>query len=174
MNLRGWLREHSLKLLAIRDQPGAVAGGVAIGIFFGFTPLVGLKTAGSIFFAWITRSNLIAAAVACTAHDLFLPLMPLIYRFEYRMGYWLLSQPHHWPVALRKLDWSGHSWHQWNWHAFLTVGRPLLLGSMVLAIPSSLLLFAITKVGIERHRRKHAIIQHFPAGPPPTPGSPGM
>jgi uncharacterized protein (DUF2062 family) len=170
MNLRRWLKEHSLKLLAIRDQPGAVAGGVAIGIFFGFTPLVGLKTASSIFFAWVTRSNLIAAAVACTLHDLFLPFMPLIYRFEYRVGYWLLSQPHHWPVALRKLDWSGYSWRTWNWHAFFTLGRPLLLGSIVLAVPSALLAFAITKVALEKQRRKHAPVQHFPAGPPPAPG----
>ena len=44
MNLRKWFKEHSLKLLAIRDTPNAIAGGVAIGIFFGFTPLVGLKT----------------------------------------------------------------------------------------------------------------------------------
>jgi len=52
MNVRKWLKEHSLKLLAIRDTPNAIAGGVAIGIFFGFTPLVGLKTLLSIFFAW--------------------------------------------------------------------------------------------------------------------------
>ena len=45
MNPKRWLHEHSLKLLAIRDTPEAIAGGVAIGIFFGFTPLFGLKTA---------------------------------------------------------------------------------------------------------------------------------
>ena len=64
MNLRKWFKEHSLKLLAIRDTPNAIAGGVAIGIFFGFTPLVGLKTLLSIFFAWLTRSNIVAAAIA--------------------------------------------------------------------------------------------------------------
>src|SRR5206468_1791236 len=63
MKLRPWLREHSLKLLAIRDTPNAIAGGVAIGIFFGFTPLVGLKTLLSIFFAWLTRCNIVAAAL---------------------------------------------------------------------------------------------------------------
>jgi uncharacterized protein (DUF2062 family) len=45
MDPRRWFHEHSLKLLAIRDTPEAIAGGVAIGIFFGFTPLFGLKTA---------------------------------------------------------------------------------------------------------------------------------
>jgi len=59
MNVKRWLHEHSLKLLAIRDTPEAIAGGVAIGLFFGFTPLFGLKTVCAIFFAWLTRSNII-------------------------------------------------------------------------------------------------------------------
>ena len=63
MNPRRWLHEHSLKLLAIRDTPEAIAGGVAIGIFFGFSALFGLKTVLTIFFAWLTRSNILAAVL---------------------------------------------------------------------------------------------------------------
>ena len=101
MNLRKWFNEHSLKLLAIRDTPNAIAGGVAIGIFFGFTPLVGLKTLLSIFVAWLTRCNILAAAIAVTLHDVALPFMPVLFRWEYNIGYWLLSDPHHWPERLR-------------------------------------------------------------------------
>src|SRR5438128_5852513 len=97
MNLRKWFKEHSLKLLAIRDTPNAIAGGVAIGIYLGFTPLVGLKTILSIFFAWLVGCNLLAAAFAVTLHDVLLPFMPVIYRWEYQIGYWLMSQPHHLP-----------------------------------------------------------------------------
>ena len=64
MNPRRWLHEHSLKLLAIRDTPEAIAGGVAIGLFFSLTPLFGLKTALTFFFAWLTRSNILAAVLA--------------------------------------------------------------------------------------------------------------
>ena len=86
MNPRRWLHEHSLKLLAIRDTPEAIAGGVAIGIFFGFTPLIGLKTALTILFAWLTRSNIIAAVIASAAHDISCRLMPVIFRWEYERG----------------------------------------------------------------------------------------
>ena len=58
MNLRRWLHEHSLKLLAIRDTPEAIAGGVTIGVFFGFMPLFGMKTALALFFAWLTRRTI--------------------------------------------------------------------------------------------------------------------
>jgi uncharacterized protein (DUF2062 family) len=72
MNPRRWFHEHSLKLLAIRDTPEAIAGGVAIGIFFGFVPIVGLKTVSAIFFAWLTRSNILAAVIAGRTTSFFL------------------------------------------------------------------------------------------------------
>src|SRR6266568_4839097 len=88
MNLRRWFKEHSLKLLAIRDTPQAIAGGVAIGIFFGFTPLFGLKTLLSILFAWLTRSNILAAvlgAFVCAAPMATLAYLltkPLVVRYH--------------------------------------------------------------------------------------------
>src|SRR5436189_1071579 len=102
MNLRRWLHEHSLKLLAIRDTPDAIAGGVAIGIFFGFTPLFGLKTLSAIFFAWLTRSNILAAVIASSLHDLIFPFMPVIYRWEYDLGYWMMNQE--WPQHLTRAN----------------------------------------------------------------------
>lgn len=152
MNVRRWLQEHSLKLLAIRDTPEAIAGGVAIGIFFGFTPLFGIKTLSAIFFAWLTRSNILAAVIAGTLHDLLLPLMPVIYLWEYKIGYWLLSHPHHWPVKLSKVHFGWHDWR--NWRTFLVIGKPLLLGSIVYGIPLATGSFFITKAIVERHRKK--------------------
>src|SRR3974377_456026 len=91
LRLRRWLHEHSLKLLAIRDTPEAIAGGVAIGIFFGFMPVFVINPVSAIFFAWLTRSNILAAVLAGALHDLFLPLMPMVYRWEYILGYFILN-----------------------------------------------------------------------------------
>lgn len=149
---RAWLREHSLKLLAIRDTPSAIAGGVAIGLFFGFVPVFGLKTVFSLLFAWLTRSNLVAAVLACTSHEILLPVMPLIYRWQYDIGYWLLSQPHQWPVSMRKVTWSPHKW--WTWRTLRTAGAPLLLGSVVFSVPLALAAFFVTHGIMSRHQRK--------------------
>ena len=154
MNPKRWLREHSLKLLAIRDTPSAIAGGVAIGIFFGFTPLLGLKTVLTVLCAWLTRSNILAAVLASAGHDIILPLMPVIYRIEYDVGYWLLSSPHRLPPSLARLHLKGE-W--WNWTMFLSVGKPLLVGSVICAGPFSILTFFIARGIIDRHqRKKHA------------------
>jgi uncharacterized protein (DUF2062 family) len=156
MNLRRWLQEHSLKLLAIRDTPEAIAGGVAIGIFFGFTPQFGLKTVLSICLAWLTGSNIIAAVIAGTLHDLLLPLMPVVYVWEYKVGYWLMTNPHRWPEHLRKVHLA---WHEWrNWTMFLSVGKPLLLGSMVYGTPMALLSYFISKKIVIRHHRKRDLL----------------
>lgn len=152
MNLQRWLHEHSLKLLAIRDTPDAIAGGVAIGIFFGFTPLFGLKTLSAIFFAWITRSNILAAVIAGSLHDIILPFMPFIYRWEYELGYFLLSHPHRWPASLNRLHREGLVWR--NWTTFFGVGKPLLVGGCVCATPFAILAFFLTRNIVARHQLK--------------------
>jgi len=152
LNLRRWLHEHSLKLLAIRDTPEAIAGGVAIGIFFGFTPLFGLKTVLAIFCAWLTRSNIIAAVLAGALHDVILPLMPVIYRWEYDVGFWLLSHPHKWPPPLVKPHWERQHWR--SWLTILKVGKQLILGSFVCSAPFAIFAYVITKKIVFRHQQK--------------------
>jgi uncharacterized protein (DUF2062 family) len=153
MNVKHWLHQHSLKLLALRDTPNAIAGGVAIGVFFGFIPVVGLKTLCAMFVAWLTRSNILAAVIAGALHDVIFPLMPAVYLWEYDVGYWLLSHPHRWPT-LTKLHWEGHSWREWR--TYFTVGKPLLLGSVVCSAPFAAISFFITQKIIARHHLKRA------------------
>ena len=151
MNVRRWLRGHSLKLLAIRDTPEAIAGGIAIGIFFGFTPLFGLKTVLAISLAWLTRSNIIAAVLAGTLHDLILPLMPFIYISEYKIGFRLLN--HHWPHGVPKL--LLREWRSWTKVLSTSIGKPMLLGSMVIALPVAGASYFIAKMIVARHHKKH-------------------
>jgi hypothetical protein len=153
MNLNRWLREHSLKLLAIRDTPEAIAGGVAIGMFFGFTPLFGLKTVGAIFFAWLTRSNIIAAVLAGTLHDLILPIMPVVFIWEYKIGFWVLYQE--WPHGVPRLHLALHEWRDWTRLLTSRVGKPMLLGSMTIAFPMALICYFVTKPIVAAYHRKH-------------------
>ncbi len=152
MNPRRWLHEHSLKLLAIRDTPEAIAGGVALGIYIGFTPLIGLKTALTILFAWLTRSNILAAVIASASHDILWPLMPVIFAGEYDVGYWLLSHPHHFPPPFTKAHLDFHALR--NWSNLLTIGKPMLVGSLVCSAPFAALAYWFTKRLVARHQRK--------------------
>lgn len=152
MNPQRWLRKHSIRLLAIRDTPEAIAGGVAIGIFFGFTPLFGLKTVLAVLFAWLTGSNILAAVIAGALHNVILPFMPVIYRWEYQIGFWLVNHPHRLPPSITSLRWEHHAWH--DWRTILRVGKPLLVGSLVVGTPFSALTFWFTRGIVRRHQLK--------------------
>jgi uncharacterized protein len=157
MNVRRWLHEHSLKLLAIRDTPEAIAGGIAIGIFFGFMPIFGLKTISAMFFAWLTGCNILAAVIAGALHDLIIPVMPAVYVWQYNIGYWLLSTPHHWPPPFYRLHMEGPVWHFWT--TLFTIGKPLLVGGVVCSTPAAVISFFISQRIVERHQHKKKMQQ---------------
>jgi uncharacterized protein len=155
MNLHKWFEEHSVKLLAIRDTPNAIAGGVAIGIFFGFTPLFGLKTWLSILVAWVFRCNLLAAVIGVTLHDLAFFFLPVILRTEYDVGFWVMSSPHRWPNPVRGMHLRHLNAQDWlTWNTFINVGVPLMAGSIIFGLPISGLSFFLTQSAVMRHHRK--------------------
>src|SRR3954466_13694056 len=84
--LKRWMRAHHMTLMTLPDTPHSIALGAAIGMFFGFTPLFGLKTLLTLTLAWLLKGNKIAAFITVTLHDLILPFWPAIALWEYGMG----------------------------------------------------------------------------------------
>ncbi len=117
----------------LRDTPHAIAGGAAIGMFFGFLPILGLKTVLCLSTAWLSRCSKLASVVVVSLHDLLMPIAPVLMRFEYDLGYWLLSHPHKLPAKLD--DHHMKLADMLKWTTFLDVGLPLLVGAIVTAIP---------------------------------------
>src|SRR3984893_10578692 len=143
-----WLREKVGRLLSLKDPPQAIA----VGMFFGLIPLWGLKTLLALAVTRLLRGSIVAAVIAVTLHDVILPVMPLLLRWEYDVGYWLLSHPHALPPRL-------HMSHQnpaicFHWSTFFTVGQPLLLGSLVLAVPVGVVTYFVTIAPVKERRRK--------------------
>jgi uncharacterized protein (DUF2062 family) len=150
-----WLRDKTRQLLQLKDRPHAIALGTAIGMFFGFVPLWGFKTLLALGVSRLLRANLLATAIAATLHDVALPLLPLLLRWEYDIGYWLLSHPHELPPSLRLSHHSPAVWFHWS--TFLTIGRPLLLGALVFAAPAAVATYYITLALVERAKPKTTV-----------------
>jgi uncharacterized protein (DUF2062 family) len=151
--LKRWLAAHHLTLMTLPDTPHSIALGSAIGMFFGFTPLFGLKTLLSIVGAWLCKGNKIAAVITVTLHDLLLPFVPAIFLWQYRMGMWALygRVPLH--PGFRHVELRDYM----EWTTFLTVGRPLLVGSLFLALPAAVVVyFGLRGVLIRAHARRTA------------------
>ncbi len=138
--------------MSIDDTAHSVAFGAAVGMFFGFTPLFGVKTLLSILVAWLFKSNKIAAAVTVTLHDLILPAAPVILLWEYRMGMWALhgvvpQRPKFRTIRLR--DYM-------EWTTFFTVGQPMLIGSLFFALPSAIVVYFLIRGFLFRARAASA------------------
>jgi len=142
------------KLFSLKDSPHAIAGGVAIGIFMGFTPLFGIKTLLSLGLAYLLRCNPIAAVIAVSLHDVVTPLWPVLLRLEYDIGYWILSHPHNLPphMSARHL----HPGDLLKWSVFVEVGPRMLLGSLFLSIPSSIIGYGIMLGLLKRREKRRA------------------
>jgi len=137
-----------MTLMGINDTPHSIALGSAIGIFFGFTPLLSMKTLLSIGIAWICRCNKLAAAIAVTLHDVILPFMPAIYYWQYKIGYRVLHDT--WPrrINLRHLN----PLEYLHPDVFMRVVWPALIGSLFLALPSAIAVYMIMRLLISRAR----------------------
>jgi len=141
--MRKWFIKQKDQLLNLDATPHSIALGFAIGFFWGATPLFGLKTLLGILNAWFFRGNKISAVVGVTIHDIASPFLPGVLLIQYQVGHWILSDPHHFgghlPMHSFKLE------DILNWTTFFGVGFPLLLGSAVLALPLSFIIYFMMK-----------------------------
>lgn len=129
------------ELLDAKDAPHAVAGGTSIGVFFGFLPIFGLKTLGAMGVSLTTRCSVVASVIGVSLHDVFIPIWPLILRYQFQIGFWILSHPHHFAPPLSKEDFSFSEIFQWD--NFVEIGLPLLVGGVIFALPISLASYAV-------------------------------
>lgn len=144
----GFIRQAKLQFLRFARLSGApddIAKGMALGIFIGMTPTFGFQMAIAVFWAWVLRENKIAAALGVWITN---PLTaPFIYALEYETGRVLLSMEQlHLPAtlsfgALRNLGWQ--------------VIVPLCFGSLLYALVSGALAYALTLRVIPMLRRWH-------------------
>lgn len=132
----GLLRQFKLnviRLARIKSSPDAIARGMALGIFIGFTPFFGFHILIAVACAFVLRQNKIAAFVGVWITN---PVTaPFIYALEYEIGRMLLGKPG-----------LGHKvFHSpLSWDTAMQLGLPLALGSVVLGIPFALISYALT------------------------------
>ena len=153
LRLKQFVKEQYARLKQIRDAPRAVAGGVAIGMFWGFTPLTGIKTLLSILLAWVFRCSKISAVITVSFHDILTPIWPIILRWEYDFGFWILSHPHHFP---KRLNMEEAHIKYWLHFSKLEVLWPTFVGSLLFAVPCALISYWI----VERSLEKYARLRH--------------
>jgi uncharacterized protein (DUF2062 family) len=108
-----------------------------------------MQTLLSNLVAWFCKGNKIAAVISVTLHDLILPFSPAIYLWEYKMGMWALhgripERPGFRHVPLREYM---------EWTTFFTVGQPLLVGTLFIALPAAVIVYFGLRAVLIRSRK---------------------
>jgi hypothetical protein len=149
--VRGWLEQ----LLHTHDTPQRTAAAYALGVFLGFSPLLGLHTILAVGLAFALRLNRVAVLVGVWSN---LPWIVLPY---YSLATWL-------GAAIMRIDLEPGSveallaaLEKWSWSEFRIAAismKPFLwaftLGSSIGAILLALIAYRAAVVMITTHRNR--------------------
>jgi uncharacterized protein (DUF2062 family) len=130
-------RQMWQKLSHLNATADQIAAGFSIGIFAGFLPLNPSPTIVAIVVAWLLKRNVMAAVAGAAAAILYVPLLPLIWLAEYRLGKLIVPVKH--PVTLDQ----ARLWDvlQKGWDVYAA----MLVGSIIVATPVTLLTYLVIK-----------------------------
>jgi hypothetical protein len=148
MNVRKFLRD----LAGLDDPPHKIAMGLALGIFVGFVPIMGIQMAVVLPFALLFRGNKTAAigGVWITNPITVIP----IYYMNYKVGMLFLDYP-----PLVWADFQG-LFTNITLDKFLKLGgailAPLFTGGLAVAIVASIPTYFITRHLVTRARERRA------------------
>jgi uncharacterized protein (DUF2062 family) len=138
-------RELWQKLKHIDARPDQIATGFSIGIFASFLPLNPSPLIVATIVAWLLKRNVIAAVAGAVASILYMPLLPLIWIAEYRLGKLILPVQH--PLALDQARLWEVLHKSWDVYA------AMLIGTIIIAFPVTFLTYFVVKRLAERWAR---------------------
>jgi uncharacterized protein (DUF2062 family) len=137
ITLKQRIREIWQKLKHLNATPDQIAAGFCIGIFASLLPLNPSPTITAIVVAWLLKRNVMAAVAGAVISILYLPLLPLIWLAEFRLGKLILPVQH--PPTLDQ----ARLWDvlQKGWDVYAA----MFVGSIIIAIPVTLLTYWAVK-----------------------------
>ena len=152
--LRRAFHNYMRRLLLLEDTPERIALAFAIGVFFAFSPLLGLHTFLGLIVAFIFGLNRPAVLIGVFINNPW-TLVP-IYTIATYLGGMLIGFPN--TATLPPVGWK-QIWHQHFWVQLAGQWRllkPLVLGSSILAVLTSILSFLIARYLIVKGRAYRA------------------
>jgi uncharacterized protein (DUF2062 family) len=150
-------------LLHIDDTPERTAAAFAIGIFFGFSPFLGLHTILGVAFAFLFNLNRVAVLLGVYSN---LPwVIAPYYAFTTMVGAALTR--HRLPLGFRSQIAALFALSLFDaefWHRLGILLRPLLwpyaVGSTIGALIAAAIAYPIALAFVTSRRRIHAMMQH--------------
>lgn len=134
-------------VLALDDSPHAIALGVAIGVFVGLTPTVGVQTVLILGVVFLTRRFFYfnaSAAMAATYISNPFTMLPMYY-FWYKLGTWFVPGSMSFEELSTALQFDGlGGWWDSMCALGVEVGAPMFIGALLTAPLGVIIAYPIT------------------------------
>ncbi len=139
------LRFNILKFLRLKDMPGRVALGFALGACVNFYPTFGFGVPLAIFIAGLVRGNLAASFLGDV---IFKPLFPIMFYFDLVTGSKLIGQ------GITHIRYVMHGLLKLDWKIYQLVGKAFFLGALLnTLILGTILYIAVYEIFSRYHRQ---------------------
>ena len=146
--IKRFFRYHYLRMMRIKKSSHEISLGLALGIFVGFLPIVPFQSITVLILAFIFRGSKIAAFAGTWISN---PLNWVFFYYGlYLVGSFVLSfpgvtfDPEH--LEMKELIAAG-------WKVFAT----MLVGGLILGIPSSIVTYFLTRKAVVEYRRRKVL-----------------
>jgi uncharacterized protein (DUF2062 family) len=155
---RAVIRKWVDKLFHVHDTPKRTAAAFALGVFFGFSPFLGLHTVMALACAFLFNLNRVAVLVGVYSN---LPwIIAAWYALTTAFGAWLLRSrlPHGFGETLRELfELSLFQPHFWNrlWVLMRPFFWPYFVGSLIAAAVLAAVAYWLMLGYLEARHRLH-------------------
>jgi uncharacterized protein len=159
---KGLIRRWLDALLHVDDTPERTSAAFALGVFFGFSPLLGLHTLLAVVFAFFLNFNRVAVLLGVYSN---LPwIIGPYYAVVTMAGATILRYklPPGFKGQIASL-FEDSAFHSTFWHNLITILKPLLLpyivGSTLGALVMSAIAYPLALAFVTSRRRIHDIMQ---------------
>ena len=128
-SLKRSFRYIYLRFVRLRGSPEAVARGMALGVFIGMTPTVGIQIPLALFLAMLLKENQIAAQIGVWVSN---PLTTIpLYTFNFQLGKYIIGGNDFKPPNFSSI------------HEIINLGKelllPLAIGSLFSAVAAAVI-----------------------------------
>ncbi|NOZ64608.1 MAG: DUF2062 domain-containing protein [Caldiserica bacterium] len=145
-----WIRSQwQHELAQFKGNNKDVAISLSAGVFIGFTPTVGFQTILDYIFSRIFKKSFILTYLGSSIVTGIPPLIPFVYLFSYKVGEVFLGEINKGTLQAQSISIPSVL----SWKLVPLYGKPLLIGSFIMAVIGGLITFAITFLILNKTRR---------------------
>lgn len=148
-----WLKYKYLKFIRIKDRPGSIATGAALGLFFDVLPTFGLGVIAAYFLATLLKVNRIATVISAVVFKLCIPVFAYL---NFLTGSLIMNEPMRKTVPVPDQHYLFH----FDWSA---IGTSFLVGSVINASIFFVVAYTATYHFVCWRRRRAARLKARPA-----------